>query len=387
MRLTASSTRGDSTLRQHRIGDDQRWDTRPEHLDLDLGARLQLDGKVGVSQILLHREAVGAAAEATDHAAVERDGLTTVDREVVTVTDRQRAQPSRDLTVDPRPLLSVHAESEPGLIRVVEKGEVGPVVPVALLHAERVEGAIAARPDPVLLACRHQPVPYLAGPRRLDVELPAELADVRDALGEHARASDPDHARLHEGKRGLGDVVTRHALDDGPRMWSPDADHRQILRGLADIDGRIALPHLQAEPSEIAVHVAGAGDDAKSLRLDSGDGHVRRHAAVPLQQLRVDDAAHGAVDRVARRPLEERQGARPPDLDRSERAHVDDARPLAERPMLLRQQVEPRRPGPAETALVGARAAPWAPGLEVLRPFPAVLGTEDGAEILQPRVQ
>src|ERR1700674_1656156 len=55
--------------------------------------------------------------------------------------------------------------------------------------------------------------------------------------------------------------------------------------------------------------------------------------------------------------------------------------------MLLAQQVEVRRLGPAERALVGAGAPPGATRVEVFRALPSVLGAEDRAFVLQPLVQ
>src|SRR5437762_2277211 len=55
--------------------------------------------------------------------------------------------------------------------------------------------------------------------------------------------------------------------------------------------------------------------------------------------------------------------------------------------MLLALQLEPWRSGPAEAALVGARAPPGPARLEVLGPLPSMLGAENPAEVLDPVMQ
>src|SRR5207244_3638849 len=80
-------------------------------------------------------------------------------------------------------------------------------------------------------------------------------------------------------------------------------------------------------------------------------------------------------------------GSRADEVDLSERGHVDDPHPSTDRAMFLGLQLEPRRPGPAEAALVGAGPPPGPTRLEVLGPFPPVFGAEDRAQVLHPVVQ
>src|SRR5258708_30060258 len=101
------------------------------------------------------------------------------------------------------------------------------------------------------------------------------------------------------------------------------------------------------------------------------DGHIRGDAAILLQQLRVDDAADGPVDKVAGHALQERQGAGAGYVDLSKRRHVDDAGPFAEGSVLLGHHVEVRRARPAKTAPVGAPAPPPPAPPVVIDPPPA----------------
>ena len=122
-----------------------------------------------------------------------------------------------------------HAETKAGLERVVEQAHVGPVVAVTLLHAQRIEDAIAARPDVHIASGGQQAIPDLAGPSGLGVELPSELADVGHPLRQDRKAADVDVAGVHEGERLLGDVVPRDASEHLARLRSPDAQHRDLV--------------------------------------------------------------------------------------------------------------------------------------------------------------
>ena len=55
------------------------------------------------------------------------------------------------------------------------------------------------------------------------------------------------------------------------------------------LDGGIGVADLQAQPSEIAVHVPGAGDQPEVIGREPRDGHIGGDSPVLLQQLRVHD--------------------------------------------------------------------------------------------------
>src|SRR6185369_5650576 len=139
--------------------------------------------------------------------------------------------------------------------------------------------------------------------------------------------------------------------------------------------------------AEIRVDGARPSDHAKPLVAQARDGEVGDDAAPVVQELRVDDRTGRTVDPVVGNALEQGKGARPRDLDLSEGRHVDDPDALAERAMLLRDEVEIRRCRPAELALIGARAPPGLAGTEIVGPLPAVLRAEDRAQLLEAPVQ
>src|SRR5205823_768931 len=129
-----------------------------------------------------------------------------------------------DLAVDPRPLAAIHAEPEPGLVRVFEQAHVGAVVAVTHLHPQGVQHAISRGRHSEFLAPSHQPIPDLASPGRLDVQLPTQLAHIGDTLCEHSNPVDGNRAGAHEWKTFLGYVVAGDTLHHGSGARAPDAD-------------------------------------------------------------------------------------------------------------------------------------------------------------------
>src|SRR5207237_7081881 len=103
-------------------------------------------------------------------------------------------------------LVEAYTEAQAGFERRVEWGEVGTEVAVSALHPQRVEDSVATGSDAERPTRFHEPVPHLHRPFRVHVELPSELAHVRDPLGEDGRASHADVACRH-GRAGLGGPV------------------------------------------------------------------------------------------------------------------------------------------------------------------------------------
>src|SRR6266704_3993673 len=239
---------------QHRVAMDLRRHAPPEDLHLDLRSQPESHRQVAVGKVAPDREDVRAAPEPADDRTVGIDGLSTVDGEVLLVADQQSPQAPGDARrpgghecVPPVEVALVEADAKPkpGLQRIVEEGEVGAVVAITLLHAQRVQRSVAARPDTNLPPRGHQAIPHLDGQPGFDIKFPAQLADVGHSLGEDVEAADTDGASLHEREAVFRDVVLGQGTEDYAGLWSPDPDDAQVLRGLADLDRRVSLPLLQ----------------------------------------------------------------------------------------------------------------------------------------------
>jgi hypothetical protein len=160
-----------------------------------------------------------------------------------------------------------------------------------------------------------------------------------------------------------------------------------LIALVAQLHLAVLLAHVQAQPAQVGVDRAGAGDDAKALAGQPRHRQIGDDPAALVEELRVDHAAHRAIDAAVADALEQRQRARAADRDLAERREVDDPDALAKRPVLLGKQLQVGGRAPAEPPLVLARSPPWCSRLEVVGSLPAVLGAEHGAELLEADVQ
>ena len=171
------------------------------------------------------------------------------------------------------------APRHPGLDDVVLAVELEAERAVALLEPAggRVD-ADAGGHDPVRRAGLRDHVPQ---PRALldrHVELPAEVADVGDARGEHAQRAHLDRAAGGEREALVREVVAREARRDVARARAPEAE-RAPARGEVD-DLRAAGAGVVGVPLEVRHAVGAAGDDAEVLVAEAHDGQVGAEAAV-----------------------------------------------------------------------------------------------------------
>src|SRR6185312_15863186 len=109
-------------------------------------------------------------------------------------------------------------EAEARLVRGLLGGDVARPDAVALLEPEGVDRAIAARDQPVWAAGLPERPPQRPAVFARDVQLPAELADVRHAKREDDEAAERDHAGGHVRERLIRQVARRQRLEDVPRL-------------------------------------------------------------------------------------------------------------------------------------------------------------------------
>src|SRR5207342_2955196 len=142
------------------------------------------------------------------------------------VIDRQRAELGDGW---PRPLLEIRlAADEVGLLdlraehvgldQVEFELELGAVRAVTLLEPPgRAVDADPERDDAMRLTCLPERVPQPGTLFHRDVQLPAELADVRDARGEDGDATELDRPARPEREAGIRDVRGGRRRDDVAR--------------------------------------------------------------------------------------------------------------------------------------------------------------------------
>ena len=218
------------------------------------------------------------------------------------------------------------------------------------------------------------------------VQLPAEVADVRDPRRQGELRADLERAAGAELEGLVGDVVARHRGQDVARPRAPQPDRRP-RRGDVDQRGRSVLRQVVAEPLLVSHPVRAAGHDPEQVVAEPHDREVGLEAAARRQQWGVDDASDRHVHLTGGDPLQPVQGAGTGDVEDRERRQVEDAGVLAHREVL---GIDDRRP-PARVPLVRARLDAVVLDqrrvrLEPLRPLPARRLVEDGAERFVARV-
>src|SRR5260221_383769 len=103
-------------------------------------------------------------------------------------------------------------------------------------------------PAPALVTYERRPRASTSGSPRLgheipqlralldrDVELPAELAHVRDARSEHPQRVELDRPAARERETLVRDIVRRQARQDVPRPWPPEAECRPRRRQVGEL--------------------------------------------------------------------------------------------------------------------------------------------------------
>ena len=232
----------------------------------------------------------------------------------------------------PRNSLSARtANPSPAEYGSVSRRDVGAPHEVALLQAQRVDRPVAAgheseRPAGLERACPTARSAVLG--RR--VQLPPELADVRDPQRPARHVADGDAARPHVAERQV--VVARRRQDVAGRGTpQPEARHRR--RDVADRHGAVVGCVLR-DPRQVVAAERGAGDDEEPLGAEPGDREVALDAAVRVEHRRVRDRRRRPGRRGWRTALEERGAPGPLDLDLGEARLVEEAGGRAGREVL-----------------------------------------------------
>ena len=123
--------------------------------------------------------------------------------------------------MNPSRLVPRDGEPEAGLQRSVVGRDVVAPMPVALLHAQRVERVVAGEAQARSLAAFAEHVEDARSELGRNVDLPAELADVGDAAGANPGIAEIDLLRCAERERFVGEVGRRERLAGTSRELGP----------------------------------------------------------------------------------------------------------------------------------------------------------------------
>src|SRR5207245_10066655 len=133
-------------------------------------------------------------------------------------------------------LVELDAETEAGLIGIGFGGDVRAPDAIALLEAKRVDGLVSARDKPKLVARLPDRVPQPQPKLGRAIQLPAQLADIRDAKRETRDAADRDLARGHEREGVVADVGRRQPPENRPGRRPPEPAARVRRRHVSHLD-------------------------------------------------------------------------------------------------------------------------------------------------------
>src|SRR5450759_705332 len=209
-------------------------DPGAEDLDLDGRADRCACRHVRVCDGPPDRVAVPAARHAPGHLAAdahrlraERDRTRVVEHETGKPRLRRRlAFLQQSGAPDELALVELDAEAEPAFIGVRLRANVGAPHPVALLQSQGVDGLVAAGGESLPVPGLPEGVPQPQAELGRAVQLPPELAHVRDAEGEARNGADGEALRRHEWERFVADRARCERLENLPRGGAPESDAR-----------------------------------------------------------------------------------------------------------------------------------------------------------------
>ncbi len=188
-----------------------------------------------------HRVAIATTRNPSDELIADPDGLRSQRDRARIVKGEATQQPIRlprvhqSRTTDELALVEVDREPKPGFGRTVVRSDVAAPDPIALFESQRVDRLVSRSHEPVRHTCLPQGVPEPKPELRRRVELPAELADVRDARGEARDRTDREVLCTHVRKRVIRQACGREGLQHLPRLRPPDPKTGVLARHVGNV--------------------------------------------------------------------------------------------------------------------------------------------------------
>src|SRR5437763_10425383 len=252
-----------------------------------------------------------------------------------------RAPLAERLEADEAPgLVPGDGKLQAGLERCVLVADVVAPVPIRLFHAQTVQGMVAREAQSEGLTGADDHVVYGLRELRGNVQLVAELSDVRDPAGPYPRVAQIDDPGCGERKRSSGTVRIRARRQQLAAARPHETEHR-IRRGRVECDGARVLRNAAAQPGEIARVRRARGDDEECVLGLARDREVGLDAAALIQPLRIDDPADRHVDVIGADPSEHHRRIAAPEHELGERGLIEQAHPFTYRLVLPGRLSEP----------------------------------------------
>src|SRR5919109_68029 len=256
---------------------------------LDLHGRAlrgQLRWHPRIGDAAIHRIAVGRARDVAHGVAVGIHGLLAHDHGAV-VDDEAAETPARPLLAPAQQrgasqevlLVGPYRKAEPRLVRVVRAPHVLAPGAVALLEAQAVEGAAARGDEAQRLPGSPQEVPETKAQVRRRVELPTELAHVRQAQSDHRHVPDEDPACPKEAEPLVREVVLAQTLHDLYRPRAPQPDAACARGDVRDADGPVR-GQVALQPVDVARTIE---PELKAIRAEPSHGDVASYPRVVVE--------------------------------------------------------------------------------------------------------
>src|SRR5882672_12721077 len=149
-------------------------------------------------------------------------------------------------------LVELDAETEARLVRVGLRADVRGPRPVSLLQPQGFHRLVAAGDQPLVATGLPDRVPEPLTELRRAVELPAQLAHVRDSQGEAWHRADRELLGGHEGERLVADRRRSQRLKDVARRRSPQPNARIRRRDVFDLH-RTVIGDMVPDPEEVVL--------------------------------------------------------------------------------------------------------------------------------------
>src|SRR5271165_2359582 len=199
--------------------------------------------------------------------------------------------------------LELAGEQQPGLGRVVVRGQLAAEGPVGLLQPQRLDRVVAGVGQVQVGALVHQVLVGAHGELGRDVQFPAELAHVGDPGRADRGVAEVDLAARAEREGLVAEITAGEPGQQVTRSRAHDPVYG-VLRGDVHQRGVQVCGHPPRDVVLVAFGGCRAADQQERISREPGDGDVGLVGAVSVQHPGVDGPARGDRDVGGAQPLQ-----------------------------------------------------------------------------------